>query len=66
MKKSFDPEKYDMVLCPLCNGDGKLPEDSGGAKICADCGGFGLIKNGKEGSPGKQIEFRDKQFLLPE
>ena len=48
MKKSSDPEKYDMVFCPLCNGDGKLPEDSGGAKICADCGGFGLIKNGRK------------------
>ena len=61
-KKGFDPVNYDMVFCPLCNGDGKLPEDSGGARICADCGGFGLIKNGKEGSTEKQIGFRDKRM----
>jgi DnaJ-class molecular chaperone len=65
MKKSFDPEKYDMVICPLCNGDGELAEDPGGGNVCANCGGFGMIKNEKEGSPGKQIEFRGKSFLLP-
>ena len=66
MKKSFDPEKYDMVFCPVCNGAGKLLEDSGGARNCTECGKFGLISNRKGGSPGKQIEFRDKQFPLPE
>jgi hypothetical protein len=24
MDKPFDPEKYEMIFCPLCQGDGKL------------------------------------------
>ena len=45
MDKSFDPEKYGMTLCPLCQGDGKLPKPPEGFEVCKECGGFGLVKN---------------------
>ena len=44
MMRTFDPKKYDLVFCPICNGNGEVPEDPGGVKVCANCGGFGLIK----------------------
>ena len=47
MDKTFDPEKYEMTFCPLCQGDGKLPKPPEGSEVCKECGGFGLIK--KEG-----------------
>ena len=47
MEKSFDPEKYEMTFCPLCQGDGKLAKTPEGFEVCKECGGFGLIK--KEG-----------------
>ena len=47
MGKTFDPEKYEMTFCPLCQGDGKLPNPTEGFGVCKECGGFGLTK--KEG-----------------
>ena len=47
MGKVFDPEKYKMTFCPLCQGDGKLPKSPEGFEVCKECGGFGLIE--KEG-----------------
>ena len=47
MDKTFDPEKYKMTFCPLCEGNGKLPKPPEGFEVCKECGGFGLIK--KEG-----------------
>ena len=47
MDKTFDPEKYGMTFCPLCQGDGKLAKPHEGFEVCKECGGFGLIK--KEG-----------------
>ncbi len=47
MGKPFDPEKYGMTFCPLCQGDGKLAKTPEGFEVCKECGGFGLIK--KEG-----------------
>ncbi len=44
MKKVFDPQKIGMVVCPLCNGEGKLPEDYDGTRVCPKCGGFGIVK----------------------
>ena len=41
----FDPERYGMIICPNCNGNGKWPEDPEGFEVCPKCGGFGLIKN---------------------
>ena len=66
MKKNFDLLKYGMMFCPICNGDGDVPGDGGGFKVCTNCGGFGLVKDAEGGPPGKQIKFRDKHFLLPE
>ncbi len=47
--KTFDPEKYGMQLCPLCDGKGFIINPK--RKCCPKCGGFGLIKkeNGPEG-----------------
>jgi DnaJ-class molecular chaperone len=40
---SFKPEKYGMVFCIECHGNGK---SEGGKSPCQKCGGFGfLIRN---------------------
>ena len=65
MENIFDPESVDMVFCPLCNGDGKLPEDLDRFKACTKCGGFGLISKEDEISEKKTIEFRSAHILLP-
>jgi DnaJ-class molecular chaperone len=44
MGKTFNPEKYNMGICPLCKGNGKLPKHPDGFDVCRRCGGFGLIK----------------------
>jgi DnaJ-class molecular chaperone len=43
MEKIFDPENIGMVVCPLCDGNGKLSEDHDDFNVCTQCGGFGLI-----------------------
>jgi len=45
-KKNFNPEKYDMVICPCCNGHGYI--QNGKRQCCPKCGGFGFIKREKE------------------
>jgi DnaJ-class molecular chaperone len=49
LNKTLDPEKYGMLLCPLCDGKGFIINPK--RKCCPKCGGFGLIKkeNGHEG-----------------
>jgi DnaJ-class molecular chaperone len=49
MNKTFDLEKHGMIVCPECNGRGKLISSPKGIKICHKCGGFGLVK--KEENP---------------
>jgi len=44
MDKTFNPEKYNMAFCPLCEGKGKLPRTPNSFDVCKECGGFGLIK----------------------
>jgi DnaJ-class molecular chaperone len=51
MDETFNPDKYGMLVCPECNGNGKFPNDSGDVEVCAGCGGFGFIK--KEEDPEK-------------
>jgi len=47
MEKIFDPEKYEMTICPAWDGYG-LIRSSDDVKVCENCGGFGFIKkNGK-------------------
>jgi DnaJ-class molecular chaperone len=50
-KKGFEPEKYGMMICPYCNGNGSLLNGSDGMDVCTKCGGFGLVKKdtNKEG-----------------
>ena len=55
MRKTFNPEKYNMAFCPVCNGKGKLPTNSGGFDVCKECGGFGAIKKGPETEEGGDI-----------
>jgi DnaJ-class molecular chaperone len=47
LNKTFDPEKYGMLLCPLCDGKGFIINPK--RKCCPKCGGFGLTK--KENGP---------------
>jgi DnaJ-class molecular chaperone len=49
MDKKFAPEKYGMVICPLCSGKGFLLKGSDQInvrlrRVCTECGGFGAIK----------------------
>jgi DnaJ-class molecular chaperone len=48
MNRSFYPEKYGMVVCPLCKGKGFITNPK--RQYCQKCGGFGFIKkeNGTE------------------
>ncbi len=53
MDKNLVPEKYGMVICPLCSGKGFLIKNSYQVNItlrsvCTKCGGFGAIKKGEE------------------
>jgi DNA-binding NarL/FixJ family response regulator len=50
MGKTFEPGKYNMALCPLCKGEGRLPKTPDGFDVCKECGGFGFIKREKGGS----------------
>ncbi len=65
MGKVFNPENYDMVFCPLCNGDGKLPEDHDSFSVCTQCGGFGITIKKKETLAKKTVEFRGMRIELP-
>ena len=49
MNKTFGPEKYGMLLCPMCDGKGFIINPK--RECCQKCGGFGFIKkeNGPEG-----------------
>jgi len=43
--KTFDPEKYRMVICPCCKGSGRLAKNLNGKdEVCPECGGFGHLK----------------------
>ena len=44
MGNTFDPEKYNMAFCPVCNGKGRLPKHPQGFDVCGKCGGFGFVK----------------------
>lgn len=46
--KTFNPEKYGMVLCPGCKGDGKSFDDTHAVDICRVYKGFGLIMKGEK------------------
>lgn len=53
MHKDLVPEKYGMVICPLCNGRGFLvkssnPSNNFSKSVCAKCGGFGAIRKQEE------------------
>ena len=48
MGNFFKPGKYNMDVCPLCNGRGRLPKNPGGFIVCRRCEGFGFIKRETE------------------
>ncbi len=62
MGRAFDPEKYNMAFCPLCNGNGKLPGKSDGQHVCKECGGFGLIK--KEAGVFDEVENKEQMVKV--
>ena len=41
-KKIFQPEKYGMVICPCCYGQGYIQAPK--RQCCPKCGGLGYIK----------------------
>jgi len=56
MDKKFNPEKFGMMICPLCDGYGRIrfPDD---VKVCQNCGGFGFIRE-----EGKSVDQKDKSI----
>jgi len=44
LPEGFNPKRYGMVLCPRCNGRGKIFKDPKEFNVCMVCGGFGAIK----------------------
>jgi DnaJ-class molecular chaperone len=42
MEKILNPEKYGMLICPVCFGKGFINEPK--RQACPKCGGFGWIK----------------------
>jgi len=49
MDKTFDPGKYQMSICPICDGYG-LIRSSDDTRVCETCGGFGFIKKDEKSS----------------
>jgi hypothetical protein len=47
IKRILNLENLDIVFCPLCNKDAKLPENLDGFNACIKCGGFGIIMKEK-------------------
>jgi len=45
-KKIFQPEKYGMIICSNCNGDGYIQNPE--RQPCPKCGGFGFVKKETE------------------
>ncbi len=58
MGKTFDPTKYNMILCPLCKGKGTLDKNPDGFDVCKECEGFGFFKN----EPQIFVEVEDSQI----
>ncbi len=54
-KRTFQPEKYGMVICPRCHGPGYIqaPEK----QCCQKCGGFGYVRDEaqKEANTSKMV-----------
>jgi DnaJ-class molecular chaperone len=53
MDKKFAPEKYGMMICPLCRGKRVLIKVSDQPqvmlrRVCTECGGFGAIRKEEE------------------
>ncbi len=46
--RPFNPERYGMIYCPVCNGIGKLFNETWEGSVCEMCGGFGLVKKQEE------------------
>jgi uncharacterized OB-fold protein len=44
--KNFNPEKYGMVVCPVCKGIGYVQNPR--RRCCPKCEGFSFIKKEKE------------------
>jgi len=45
-KKTFDPKRYGMTICPCCNSQGYIQAPK--RQCCPECGGFGFVKREPE------------------
>jgi DnaJ-class molecular chaperone len=60
--KTLIPEKYGMILCPRCNGLGKIYGSGRESQVCMVCGGFGAIRK-----PGvREIARKNELRKMPE
>ena len=56
--RSFNPNRYGMIYCPVCKGSGKIVNGLEGGVICKTCGGFGFIKKHKSDLEGNGVRQR--------
>ena len=57
---SFDPDRYGMIFCPACHGQGKFIYGTMEIEVCSVCGGFGLtIKDRQEDEPRDGFVFHE-------
>ena len=54
MKNINNSENYDIVFCPLCNQDAKLPDHLDGFNPCVKCGGFGVVMKEERAAKKRQ------------
>jgi DnaJ-class molecular chaperone len=54
-KKTFNPEKYGMIICPGCYGHGFIEYDEG-RNVCSKCGGFGFIKKVDDSKENAEVD----------
>ena len=65
-KKIFQPEKYGMVICSQCNGQGYIQARK--RRCCPKCGGFGFVRKETEKEanvPPKIINSKIPRWFLP-
>jgi len=47
MGKTINPEKYNMVFCPLCKGRGRLPNNPGEFQFAEDVEDLDSLKKNR-------------------
>ncbi len=63
MNEKSDRESCDIVFCPFCNEDARLPESDEGFAGCIKCGGFGFVIKRKRHPRKRQASKRARKIV---